>query len=108
MRRQLKSYEAIAEVAANLPGGAVLEEIMQRLQQHTDQPPATKETADSINEDLAALRESVENLGLEGEAGEFLIKAAKGIADPRDLFKEEIKQYFEEKGLWHVLAVTIK
>lgn len=108
MQRQLKSYEAIADVAANLPGGAVLEEIMQRLRQHTDNPPATKKTAESISEDLAALRESVENLGLEGEAGKFLIKAAKGTADPRDLFKEEIKQYFEEKGLWHVLAVTIK
>lgn len=108
MQRHLKSYEAIAEVGVNLPGGTVLEEIMQRLQQHTEKPPATKETADSISEDLAALRESVENLGLEGEAGKFLIKAAKGTADPRELFKREIKEYFEEKGLWHVLAVTIK
>ncbi len=108
MQRQLKSYEAIAEVAANLPGGAVLAEIMQRLRQHTDKAPPTKQTANTISEDLTALREAVENLGLEGEAGKFLIKAAKGTADPRDLFKEEIKTYFEEKGLWHVLAVTIK
>lgn len=108
LRHQLKSYEAIAEVATNLPGGAVLAEIMQRLQQHVDKPPATKQAAETICEDLTALRESVENLGLEGEAGRFLIEAAKGTADPRDLFIEEIKKYFDEKGLWHVLAVTIK
>jgi hypothetical protein len=108
MQRQLKSYETIAEVAAHLPGGADLAEIMQRLRQHSDKPPATKQTAESVSRDMMALRKSVETLGLEGEAGKFLIKAARGSADPRDLFKEEIKQYFEEKDLWHVLAVTIK
>lgn len=108
IQRQLKSYQAIAEVAANLPGGAVLAEIMQRLRQYADKPPAIRQTAESISEDFAGLKEAVENLGLAGEAGKFLIKAAKGTADPRDLFKEEIREYFEEKGLWHVLAVTIK
>jgi hypothetical protein len=108
MQRQLKSYEAIAEVAAHLPGGAVLTQIMQRLRQHSDKPPATKQTAESVSKDVTALRKSVEVLGLEGEAGKFLINAAKGTADPRDLFKDEIRDYFEAKGLWHILAVTIK
>ena len=108
MQRQLRSYEAIGEVAANLPGGAGLSDIMRRLRQHADKPPATQQTAEIISTDLSALRESVETLGLEGEAGKFLIKAAKGLADPRELFKDEIKEYFDDKDLWHVLAVKIK
>jgi len=108
MQRQLKSYEAIAEVAANLPGGTALAAVMQRLRQHADKPPATQQMAESIGNDLTSLRKSIDTLGLKGEAGKFLIKAAKGLADPRDLFKDEIKNYFDEKDLWHVLAVKIK
>lgn len=108
MQQQMKSYEAIAEVGANLPGGAALSNIMQRLRQHAGIPPATQQVAKTISADLSSLRESVETLGLEGEVGKFLIKAAKGLADPRELFKEEIRQYFDDKGLWHVLAVRIK
>jgi hypothetical protein len=108
MQRQLKSYEAIAEAAATLPGGAALASIMQRLRQHADKPPTSHQMAESISKDLTSLRESIDTLGLKGEAGKFLIKAAKGLADPRDLFKDEIKNYFDEKDLWHVLAVKIK
>jgi hypothetical protein len=110
MQQQISPYEALADVAAKLglPGGLVLSEIMQRLRNHVSSPPTTKEDAESIKDDLAKLRTSIEGLGLEGDAGEFLVKAAQGTADPRDLYKEDVRRFFEDQELWNLIAVKTK
>lgn len=110
MQKETGPYEVLATVAVNLglPGAASLSQLMARLSSHLTNPPTTEATAESIRKDLDSLRTAIENLGLEGDAGEFLVKASQGSADPRDLFKEEVKQFFDDQDLWGLLAVKTK
>jgi len=110
MQRQIQPYKALTNVATmhKLPGSATLTVIMQRLSGCYTHPPATGNEAESIHRDLDALRKSIEKLGLEGEAGQFLIKAAQGAADPRELFKDEVKSFFDDQKLWNILVVKTK
>lgn len=110
MQRQTQPYEALANVATklNLRGSTALASTMQRLAGCAARPPATDSAAESIRSDLEGLRKSIEKLGLKGEAGQFLIKASQGSADPQDLFKEEVKAFFDDQKLWGLIAVKTK
>src|SRR5262249_49518272 len=110
MQRQIDPYKALADVAAtlNLPGSAKLSTVKQRLEAASVRPPTTKQAAESIRDDLETLRKSVEKLGLKGDAGRFLVKASQGIGDPKDLFKDDVKAFFDDHKLWSLLAVKTK
>lgn len=110
LRKRFEPYEALTGVATslNLPGCSDMTAIMKRLQRCADAPPAEKKEAERIKNDLENLVTSVENLGLKGPAGEFLVKAVRGAADPRDLYKKEVRDFFDGKKLWNLLVVKTK
>jgi hypothetical protein len=106
---KLQGYEALVTAAsqAGLSGDRTAMMALTYLKAQTD-PPATIAAVESIRASLEKLTESVADLGLEGEAGKFLVAAAGGRGDPRALQKPEVQRFIEQHNLWHLLVVTFQ
>jgi hypothetical protein len=83
---------------------------LQRLKNNATRPPYQKDRATSLRTDVDSLANAITMLGLTGPLGTFLTRAAERTvgADPRDLFKPEVKEFFEKNDLWPMLVVTLK
>ena len=76
------------------------------------QAPANQQDADSIRQNLEDLPRVIETLGLKGEVGDFLVQAAIGLGDPKQLYQPEIRDFFENRPrhspLWDLIRVKIR
>lgn len=110
LEERVAPYRQLCIVAQRLPvrGGDALAATLHRLDSQKTEPPSTTAAAESLKKDIETLKTSIETLGLQGEAGKFLIRAAEGQGDPRALFKDEVKSFFEnDPKLWKLLRVTL-
>jgi hypothetical protein len=106
---KLQGYEALVKAASDLGLSKDRTPVitLAHLQGQTD-PPATREAANAIQDSMERLTRSVAELGLEGEAGEFLVAAANGRGDPRALQRQVVRDFLEQRNLWHLLVVKFQ
>lgn len=105
--RQVGALRPIVTIArdARLQGG---EELAHRLDKLAAlRAPATAEEAAALKSQLESLRESVTALGLKGKAGEFLMRAAQGLARAKDLEQPEVRDVLDRFQLWDRLSVKL-
>ena len=107
--RKIADFGNLVKAAsgANLAGSKSLTETLSRLRTQTENPPHNDEAAKRIMIDLESLENSVGTLGLKGRAGEFLMAAAMGQGDPKDLGNPEIVAFIERNNLWGLLTVKL-
>jgi hypothetical protein len=78
------------------------------LQQRIKSPPLNGDEADTIRGSLDQLTESISQLGLEGEAGDFVVAASQGGAAAEDLLTPEVREFIDRHDLWRFLRVTFR
>lgn len=93
-----------------LDGANLLMKSLMRLSDNGTNPPYTHENATALRADVEALAGTIATLGLSGSVGQFLTKAADRNlgADPRDLFKSEVREFFDKNDLWGMLGVFFR
>lgn len=108
--RKIADFENLVKVAseADLAGSKSLTEILSRLRAQAANPPNNGEAAKRIAVDLESLKNSVSTLGLEGRVGKFLIAAAEGRGNPKDLGDPEIVAFIDRNNLWNLLSVKLR
>lgn len=104
-RPLLPLVEIVGE--ASLPGHEGISAHMKRLQDISATPPITTEKAAEIRSGLDSLKASLAELELEGPGGEFLKKAVKGTANPKEVLKKEVREFLDEKELWDILTIRV-
>jgi len=92
---------------AKLPGNQDILASMEWLRARAMSPPNTIELAKKIRNTLDALRHSLSELDLEGPGGEFLKRAVRGTAKPKDLLNDEVRHFLDEKDLWDILTIRV-
>jgi hypothetical protein len=113
LSERIEPHEKLVEVVRGIPelapkGGAKLGELLDELRRQVVRVPASQVEADRIRDGLGDLPRVIENLGLEGEVGEFLVQAAGGQGDPRKLNTPAVREFFEDRQLWGLLRVKIR
>lgn len=106
---KLRTFLSIVEAAeeAKLQGSSKLRNLLDSLKERANTPPFSCEQAEEVKRQLEDLVNSISDIGLEGEVGDFLINAANGSADPRTLFDPVVKDFVERHNLWHLLRVRL-
>lgn len=109
LARKIADFEKLVNAAsgANLAGSKSLTGILNRLRAQIVNPPHHDDAAKRIATDLETLENSVGTLGLKGRAGEFLMAAAAGQGNPKDLGDPEIVAFIERYNLWSLLKVKL-
>lgn len=109
LNRKIIDFENLVRAAsgANLGGSRTLVETLERLRGQASAPPKSLEVAQRTARDIRGLEESVKTLGLTGRPGDFLIAAAAGHGNPRDLSDPEISEFIERYNLWGLLTVKL-
>lgn len=107
--RKIADFENLVKAAseAQLAGSKNLTETLSRLRDQRENPPKNDDAAKRIAADLESLKNSVGTLGLEGRVGEFLIAAAEGRGNPKDLGAPEIVAFIDRNNLWNLLSVKL-
>ncbi|MBS1807640.1 MAG: hypothetical protein JST84_05555 [Acidobacteria bacterium] len=110
LSNRVADFEKLVKAAsgANLTGSKNLTEILSRLRAQVMSPPDNEDAAKCIAADLESLKNSVSTLGLEGRVGEFLVAAAEGRGDPKDLGNPQIVAFIEGHKLWNLLSVKLR
>lgn len=106
----VRRYEALvsAAQAAGLERGGVLARRLQDLRERVGAPPGTAGEAGVIRQAVDGLVGLVEELGLEGKPGTFLVEAARGAGDPKALCDPDVQEFVERHGLWKLLVVKFR
>jgi hypothetical protein len=109
LNRRIEEFEKLVRVAkdANLPGNRALEQTLLRLRNYTNNPPQSSDAVQRILNDLKSVVNSVQSLGLEGPAGQFLADAIAGKGHAKDLCNTEIAELIERYKLWGSLSVRL-
>lgn len=109
VRGKTRTFQALVEAAkeANLEGNQRLRMLLSFIEEKATTPPTTEGQAEAIKRQIEELSQSISEIGLEGEVGDFLIRATDGIANPQSLFKPEVKDFIERHGLWNLLKVRL-
>ncbi|MGU3656006.1 hypothetical protein [Methylobacterium fujisawaense] len=105
-----RDYGALAKAGrdARLRGAEGLEEALRAFGTAAANAPANAAAARRVRERRDALRTSVRDLGLEDEVGAFMVAAAEGRADPRDLYNPAVKGFLDARPeVWRLLRVTL-
>ena len=104
-----RTYQNLVEAAkeANLEGSMRLKNMLSSIEEKAANLPLTLDQAERIKQQLSDLVKSISELGLEGEVGDFLIRAAEGSADPKELYKPAVKEFIERHDLWRLLRVRL-
>jgi hypothetical protein len=102
--RQL--VQALMELDRNI--GSASHGIIERLVARQSTPPASDADAARLRADAAALAQSINNTGLQGEVGKFVTAALSRGADPRDLDKPAIRQFIEKHDHWDLFAIHFR
>lgn len=110
MRGKVQDFENLVKAAkeAGLEGSQKLDQTLTHLREQVNNPPKSNDSAISAKAGLDNLVDSVRGLGLEGEAGQFLVDASEGKGDPQLLYKPEIKQLIDRYQLWGLLRVKLR
>ena len=113
LSEHIAPHEKLVGVVRGIPelapkGGAKLGELLDELRLQVARVPASQAEADSVQASLDDLPRVIENLGLEGEVGEFLVQAASGQGDPENLYRPAIRDFFKGRDLWGLLRVKIR
>lgn len=109
LTKKLQDLEPLVRVAkeSSLRGSQKLEQILNKLRSQANNPPTSSDTAASVTQDLETLFDSVNNLGLQGAVGKFLIEAKDGKGRAQDLSDPEVKQFIDKHNLWNLLNVKL-
>jgi hypothetical protein len=107
--RKIADFDNLVKAAsgAQLAGSKNLTETLSRLRDQRASPPNNDAAAKRVAADLESLKNYVSTLGLEGRVGEFLIAAAEGRGNPKDLGDPEIVTFIERNELWNLLSVRL-
>jgi hypothetical protein len=107
---KLQGYQTLLDAArqAGLARGQDIGTALTLLRQRVDAPPADERDAQTIIAALEQLTESISELGLEGEAGGFIVAASRGEGDAQALSKPEIRDFIDRHDLWRFLRVTFR
>jgi hypothetical protein len=113
LSERIEPHKRLVQVVREIPelapqGGTKLGNLLDELGQQVSRVPTTQKEAKLIRASLDDLPQVIQNLGLEGEVGEFLVEAASGIGDPKKLYFPAIRTFFEQKKLWGLLRVKVR
>jgi hypothetical protein len=102
-------YEAVARAAAKvqMKGSDKILAKLTKLQQQKKGIPATDANATLLRKDIADVRSSLKDLGLEGKVKEFIEKAATGAAEADLLRQPEVEDFITNAKLWKFLTVRL-
>lgn len=109
LENELQPLSPLVEIAreAKLPGYEQIVGNRESLQARATNPPNNIALAIEIRAKLDSLRKLLGNLNLEGRGGEFLKKAVKGTAKPKELLNEEVRRFLDENNLWDILTISV-
>ena len=107
---KIQDFENLVKATkeAGLEGSQKLDQTLTRLSEQGSNPPMNDGAAIRAKAILDSLVSSVRGLGLEGEAGQFLVDASAGKGDPQALYKPEIKHLIDKYKLWSLLRVKLR
>lgn len=114
---RIDPHERLVAVVREIPelgpqGGAKLGALLDELRSKAASAPASQAEAETIRDGLEDLPRVIENLGLKGDVGDFLVQAASSLGDPRQLYKPAIREFFENRSknspLWDLIRVKIR
>ncbi len=117
LSERIEPHERLVAVVREIPelapqGGAMLGALLDDLRVKVGSRPTSQAAADTIREGLDDLPRVIENLGLKGEVGDFLVQAASGQGDPKQLYQPAIRDFFENRPrnspLWDLIRVKIR
>jgi hypothetical protein len=102
-------YEAVARAAAKvqMKGSDKILVKLTRLQLQKKAIPPSEATAGQLKSDIAEVRRSLKDLGLEGKVKEFIEKAATGSAEAELLKQAEVEEFVTDAKLWKFLTVRL-
>lgn len=110
IEERAQGYDALAGAAeqAQLPGRGEMRKAVERFKLAVSQPPATATAALKVRADQDALKAAIEQLGIQGVVGEFLVAASQGRGDPKHLVRQEVAAFLDANpDLWRLLRVTL-
>ncbi len=109
IEKKVQDLESMVRVAkeANLSGSAQLQHFLDEVRKQSNNPPKTLEVAERVKGYLDNLIACVAELGLEGATGKFLVDAASGKGNPKDLCNPEIEAFINRHDLWRLLRVKL-
>lgn len=104
----LKPIMPLARVAedAKLTGHKKITKRIEALEENKEALPTKDTQAAIIKDELAELKKEIKELKLEGPGGKFLMKAVNGNAKPKDLLRDDVQKFLDEKDLWQILVVA--
>jgi hypothetical protein len=105
----VKSYQQLASALkqAKLAGAETIERSLIALQEVSGQPPADNQQADRITAEIIKVRKGIEVLGVDSTIGAFLVAAANGNADARQLDLPQVRTFVDGASLWQLLRVRL-
>lgn len=105
----VKSYQQLASALkqAKLAGAETIERSLIALQEVSGQPPADNQQADRIAAEIINVRKGIEVLGVDSTIGAFLVAAANGNADARQLDLPQVRTFVDGASLWQLLRVRL-
>jgi hypothetical protein len=110
IEERAQGYDALAGAAeqARLPGRGEMRQSVERFKSAGSQPPATATAALKVRADQDALKTAIEQLGIQGVVGEFLVAASQGRGDPKHLLRQEVAAFLDANpDLWRLLQVKL-
>jgi hypothetical protein len=105
----IESYGLLisATEAAKLSGSGGLRSMLTGLASAVSSPPSNDIQANVVIQNIAGIRTTLANMGVETSIGKFLVETANGTADPRQIDRPEIRQFIESANLWRLLHLRL-
>jgi len=102
-------YEAVAKAAAKvkMKGSDKIVARLTKLEAAKKRIPASDVDAEQLKDDIADVRRSLKDLGLEGKVKEFIEKASTGSAEAELLRESEVEKFITNARLWKFLTVRL-
>jgi len=105
----LNSYQQLAGALkqAHLVGAENIDRALTSLREVSGQPPGDDGQADRLAAEILKVRKGIEALGVDNVIGAFLVAAASGSADARQLDLPQVRTFVDGAGLWQLLRVRL-
>lgn len=106
---KVNSFRGVIRAAsdAGVRGASMLQSTVNELLSEADRLPSNNTDVARVTAECAQLENAVSSLNLTGKGGKFLVAAAEGTADARDLLDKDVIAFIEEYDLWSALTVRL-
>lgn len=105
----IESYGLLisATEAAQLTGAGGLRSMLTGLASAISNLPSNETQTSLVTQNIAGIRTTLANMGVETAIGKFLVETANGTADPRQIDQPEIRKFIETANLWRLLHLRL-